>query len=481
MMRVVVSLSLRTQLPRRVALAVCVACSLCSEAYADAPALAEVRVDAPFEMPAIRVPDFSGCPRFSITDLGAKQNDKASASDAISSAISAAHNAGGGVVVIPEGNWLSGKVHLKSNVNLHLDPGATLCFSEDPSDYLPAVPTTWEGMECYNYSPLIYAYNCRNIAVTGGGTLRADLAVWKVWYARPQTHLDALKRLYEMASTGVPVDQRQMAVGEAHMRPQFIQFNRCENVLLEGVTIQNSPFWVIHPFLSRGVVIRGVRVNARGHNNDGVDPEMSQNVLIEDCDFNQGDDAISVKSGRNHDAWRLNTPSKNIVIRNCRVKNGHQLLAIGSELSGGIENVLVEDCQVDKSLTGVGHLLYIKTNERRGGYARNLYMRNVTAGDLRYGVLGIETDVLYQWRNLVPTLEVRLTPISGVFVQDVQVGRVKYLSKIEGQSEAPVENVSLVGVNASDIEGAAIENRNVEGFLLEDRPAGAISTARVPD
>jgi polygalacturonase len=201
-----------------------------------------------------------------------------------------------------------------------------------------------------------------------------------------------------------------MAVGEAHLRPQFIQFNRCENVLLEGVTIVNSPFWVIHPFLCKNVVIRGVSVDARGPNNDGVDPEMSQNVLIENCAFNQGDDAIAVKSGRNQDAWRLNTPAKNIVIRNCRVRHGHQLLAIGSELSGGVENVLVENCAVDKSLVGVGHLLYIKTNKRRGGYVRNIYVRNVTAGDLMFGVLGIETDVLYQWRDLVPTYEVRLTP-----------------------------------------------------------------------
>lgn len=449
-----------------------------SDATAKMPRLTKIEIEAPFEMPPISVPDFSQSPRFDITEFGAKQNDKASASKAIAAAIERAHSAGGGVVVIPEGKWLTKKIHLKSNVNLHLSTGALLRFSEDPGDYLPAVKTTWEGMECYNYSPLIYAYDCQNIAITGSGQLEADLAVWKIWYARPEPHMQALKRLYEMASTGVPVEERQMAVGQANMRPQFIQFNRCKNVLLEDVTIRNSPFWVIHPFLSTDIVIRGVKVNARGHNNDGVDPEMSQNVLIEDCEFNQGDDAISVKSGRNQDAWRLDTPSKNIVVRNCRVKHGHQLMAIGSELSGGVENVLVENCQVDKRLVGVGHLLYIKTNERRGGYARNIHMRNVTAGDLRYGPLGIETDVLYQWRKLVPTYEVRLTPISNIYMENVRAGKVKYLTKIDGQDSLPVRNVKLTEVEVEGAGQTTLNNKNVEGFQLESHRLGSVSTTR---
>lgn len=421
----------------------------------------------PFDMPPIAEPDFSACPRFDITEFGAKPGNKVATTQAIADAIQHAHNAGGGVVVIPAGEWETGKVHLLSNVNLHIDGGATLVFSEDPADYLPAVKTTWEGMECFNYSPLIYAYDCRNVAVTGEGTLRAKLDVWKVWYGRPKKHMEALKELYHLASKNTPIEERQMAFGEANLRPQFIQFNRCENVLIEGITIHNSPFWVLHPYLCNNVVIRGVQVNARGHNNDGVDPEMSQNVLIEDCVFNQGDDAIAVKSGRNQDAWRLATPAKNIVIRNCRVLNGHQLLAIGSELSGGVENVVLEDCEVDSSLTGVGHLLYIKTNERRGGYVKNIYLRNVTAGNLRYGVLGIETDVLYQWRDLVPTYEVRLTPISDVHLENVHVAGVRYLTKIDGQDALPVKNVSLAGVAAQSVGETELRNTNTEGFRIE--------------
>ena len=449
--------------------------ALCAGEVCDHRVYAELRstsiaVEAPFDFPPISIPDFADCPRFPITDFGASQSDQVKTSESIAAAIATAHEAGGGVVVIPAGTWPTAAIHLSSNVNLHLEDAAELLFSEDPNDYLPPVKSTWEGMECFNYSPLIYAYDCENVAITGNGILRAQLDVFKIWYARPAPHMNALKRLHRMASTGAPVEKRQMVGNKANLRPQFIQFNRCKHVLLEGVKIVNSPFWVIHPYLCQDVVIRKVIVNARGHNNDGVDPEMSQNVLIEDCDFNQGDDAISVKSGRNQDAWRLNTPSRNIVVRNCRVQHGHQLMAIGSELSGGVENVLVENCTIEKSLAGVGHLLYIKTNHRRGGFAKNIFLRNVTAGDLRYGVLGIETDVLYQWKDLVPTYEQRLTPIQDVFIEDVKAGSVEYVTKIEGEESLPVRNIRLTDVQVAECRSERLQNKNVLEFETNTSP-----------
>jgi len=251
------------------------------------------------------------------------------------------------------------------------------------------------------------------------------------------------------------------------MRPQFIQFNRCENVLLEGVSIENSPFWVIHPFLSKNVVIRDVKVKAHGHNNDGVDPEMTQNLLIENCHFDQGDDAIAVKSGRNQDAWRLNTPSKNIVIRNCHVRQGHQLLAVGSELSGGIENVLVENCTLDKRISGVRHLMFIKTNIRRGGYVKNIFMRKVSAGDISNGVLGIATDVLYQWKDLVPTYEERLTPISDVFLENITAGGMKYIASLKAGKEIPARNITLKNIKAGEVREEPWRISNIENLKRE--------------
>ncbi|MEL0457350.1 glycoside hydrolase family 28 protein [Flavobacteriaceae bacterium SZ-1-7] len=423
----------------------------------------EIHVKAPFDMPSIKIPDFSNCKQFLITDFGAIEGDKELTSTAISKAIDEANKNGCGTVVIPEGEWLTKKIHLRSNVNLHLNENAVLLFSENPKDYLPAVFTTWEGMECYNYSPLVYAYDCENVAITGNGTLKAKLDVWKIWYKRPRAHMNSLKRLYNLASYNKPVEERQMVNDSANFRPQFIQFNRSKNILLEGVSIENSPFWTIHPYLSTNVVIRDVKVKAHGHNNDGVDPEMSQNVLIENCIFDQGDDAIAIKSGRNQDAWRLNTPSKNIIMRNCIMKNGHQLAAIGSELSGGIENVYVENCNVVDGAK-MFHLVFIKTNERRGGYVKNIFVENIDAGSIEMGVLGIETDVLYQWRNLVPTIEKKLTPIENIHLTNVRAKSSQYLSKILGSEELPIKDIYLNNVTVDSLSKEKHIHENVLNF-----------------
>jgi polygalacturonase len=286
--------------------------------------------------------------------------------------------------------------------------------------------------------------------------------------------MDALVALYNHAVRNVPVAQRQMTAGEAHLRPQFVQFNRCRNVLIEDISIRDSPFWTVHPYLCQDVVIRRVDIRAHGHNNDGIDPEMSQNVLIEDCIFDQGDDAISVKSGREFDGWRLASPVKNVVIRNCRIKNGHQLLAIGSELSGGVENVLVENCHFDRgnasgpiagtTLVEINNILYVKTNERRGGYVRNIHMKNVTATKIAGGAVCVETDVLYQWRNLVPTYERRLTPIEGLYVSDVKVGEARFVCRIQGDPGLPVKDVSLRDVRVATVREQPVTVTNTQGF-----------------
>ena len=438
------------------------------------PALANVvgryrtfQIKAPFPMPAIRVPNFSDAKSFSIIDYGAVAESQSKTSAAIRAAISAAHTAGWGRVVVPAGTWPTGPIHLESNVALHLEDGATLLFSGNPQDYLPAVHTSWEGIECLNYSPLIYAYECENVAITGSGRLEAQLDVWREWYLRPKAHMDGLVELYQLARAGAAVEQRDLTKGAANLRPQFVQFNRCKHVLIEGVSIQNSPFWTVHPYLCRDVVIRKLKIFAHGHNNDGVDPEMSQNVLIEECVFDQGDDAVSVKSGREDDAWRLATPSRNIVMRNCLVKNGHQLMAIGSEISGGIENVLVDQCRVEQGpmpKSALNNLLFVKTNERRGGFVRNIHLTNISSTAIAGGVLSVDTDVLYQWRTLVPTYERKLTSIEGLHVRNVMADSVRFRAEIKGEKALPVRNVTLDNVHVGKVIGEAVTTVNVEGF-----------------
>lgn len=420
----------------------------------------EVTVKASFDMPAIKVPVF---PKrdFPVTDFGAKEGEDIS--KAIGRAISACHDAGGGRVVIPRGNWLTGKVHFQSNVNLHLEKDAVLSFSDNPEDYLPAVQSSWEGMECFNYSPLIFAFECTNVAISGEGRLEAKMGTWKEWSGRPPAHMEALKKLYTMASTNVPVEERQMAEGENHLRPQFIQFNRCKNVLIEGVRIRNSPFWTIHLLLCDSVVIRRVDIWAHGHNNDGVDPEMTSNLLIEDCVFDQGDDAIAIKAGKNQDAWRLDTPTQNVVMRNCTIKEGHQLVAIGSELSGGIRNVYVHDCRFEnEEADKPQNILMIKTNHRRGGFVENITVENVEARSTRVGLMTIDADVLYQWRKLVPTYETRLTKIRGVTFRNVKANETGTPFRILGDKLEPVRDVTIDNVTIGTVRGMKSRYENAE-------------------
>lgn len=422
-----------------------------------------IDVEAPFEMEAIRVPVF---PRqdFSIVDYGAVPSDKELCTEAIAKAITACNKAGGGRVIIPSGQWLTGPIHLKSNVNLYLSEGAVVRFTDNPKDYLPAVPTSWEGMECYNYSPLVYAYECENVAVTGPGKLYPKMMLWRKWFGRPKEHMDALASLYHQMSQGVAVEERQMAMDNNNFRPHLIHLNRCKNVLLDGFEIENSPFWTIHLYLCKEGVVRNLRVKAHGHNNDGIDLEMSRNFLVEDCVFDQGDDAVVIKSGRNHDAWRLDTPCENIVVRNCIIKQGHTLLGIGSELAGGVRNIYMTNCVAPGT---VHRLFFVKTNHRRGAFVEHIYMDSIrTGGTLR--VAEIDTDVLYQWRNLVPTYKDTLTRISDIYLSNIQVDSAKAIYEFRGNERLPIRNIVLKNIDVACVADSVNGVKHVEALTVEN-------------
>ncbi|HEY0174501.1 MAG TPA: glycoside hydrolase family 28 protein [Pyrinomonadaceae bacterium] len=333
---------------------------------------------------------------FPVTDFGARAGNEFDNTEAIRKAIEACNRAGGGRVVVPRGTFLTGAIHLKSNVNLHVSEGATLRFSTDPAKYLPAVFTRFEGTELMNYSPLIYAFEQRNIAVTGKGTLDGGASDenWWAWARRrgsePSPASADVRRLREMGDGGVPVRERVFGRG-SHLRPPFIQPYRSRNILIEDVTIVRSPFWEIHPVLSENVTVRGVQINTHGPNNDGCDPESSRDVLIEDCVFDTGDDCIAIKSGRDEDGRRVGVPSENIIVRRSTMKDGHGGVVIGSEISGGVRNVFVEDCKMDSP--NLDRALRFKSNARRGGVMENVFMRNVEVGRVAEAVLTI--DLLY--------------------------------------------------------------------------------------
>ena len=334
---------------------------------------------------------------FVITNFGALADSRMDCTAAISNAIDACVLAGGGRVVIPAGEFLTGAIHLKSGVNLHLDTNAVVKFSTDPKAYLPAVFTRFEGMECWNFSPLIYAYGQENIAVTGVGTLdgQADETQWWSWKGRESRGAEARPsagtRLVKMAADGTPLNQRRFGEGD-HLRPSFIEPNHCRNVLIEGVHIRRSPMWEIHPLLCTNVTVRGVNIVSHGPNNDGCDPESCRDVLIENCLFDTGDDCIAIKSGRNNDGRRVGVPSENLIIRDCTMRDGHGGVTIGSEISGSCSNVFVEDCEM--SSPNLTCALRLKSNAVRGGVLQNIFMRNVSVGVVKDSVLQI--DFLYE-------------------------------------------------------------------------------------
>ena len=316
-------------------------------------------------------------------------------------AIDAAHAAGGGRVTVPDGEHLVGALHLKSNVELHLEDKAVLVFSDDPADYLPAVQTSWEGVECFNLSPLVYACGATNISITGKGRLVARHGFWKGWNGAVRSPLAQKaweKLVYDWGENDVPVGARRLFDEPgAAFRPHFIQFNRCRDVRLDGFSMRGSPFWTIHLFLCDGAEVRNLDVDAFDaegfamKNTDGIDIESSRNVLVEGCTFRQNDDGIVIKSGRNRDGRRIGVPAESVTIRDCVVKQGHGLLVVGSEMSGGVRNILMENCRVEGE---AARLLYIKTARPRGGFVENVVMRDVTAAKVSREVLAINSSYM---------------------------------------------------------------------------------------
>ena len=355
---------------------------------------------------SIRVPQFAQ-KDYVITKFGAKTNNTAANNQrAIQKAIDKCSKKGGGRVIVPAGQkFLTAAIQLKSGVNLVVEEGAVLEFAFEPELY-PIVPTRWEGLDCRNLSPLIYAYQAKDIAITGKGTIDGGGSneTWWPWCGNVRFGMKeggiaqnqgARARLLKQAEDGVPMDERSFGPKDG-LRPQMVNFNQCEGILIEDVTLLRSPFWVIHPLLSKDITVRGVHINNNGPNGDGCDPESCDRVLIENCYFNTGDDCIAIKSGRNNDGREggqgkfAGTPSKNIIIRNCKFNNGHGGVVIGSEISGGCQNVFAENCEMDSP--SLDRVLRIKTNSCRGGIIENINMRNITVGQCGEAVLKINTD-----------------------------------------------------------------------------------------
>lgn len=417
---------------------------------------------------------------FSIVNFGASINaDALKNQQAINSTIDSCSATGGGCVLIPQGEWLTAPIELKSNVNLIISEGATLKFSKRYEDYLPAVLTRWEGVDCYNLKPQIYAYQATNIAITGKGIIDGQGSKENWWYMKGRAQygwtdglisqeLTGRPRLLEADQNETPVEERVMGI-EDGLRPQLINIYNCQSVLIEGVTLRNSPFWTIHPLMVTDLIVRNVTIEGEGPNSDGCDPESCRNVLIEGCSFNTGDDCIAIKSGRNYDGRRWNIPSENIIIRNCTMKNGHGGVVLGSEISGGYKNLWVENCKMNSP--ELERVIRIKTSDCRGGVIENVYVRNIEVGECQEAILKV--NLLYEPkeicnRDFPPTVRnINLENINsqkskyGVYiiglpnsnnVSDINIRNCNFDGVTDGNSITDAQNINFSNVKINNKE-----------------------------
>ncbi|MCP2167827.1 glycoside hydrolase family 28 protein [Goodfellowiella coeruleoviolacea] len=405
---------------------------------------------------------------FDVTHFGAVGDGTTDCTAAFRAAIRACAHSGGGHVVVPAGRFATGAIHLLSGVDLHITQDATIAFVTDPRAYLPVVLTRFEGTELHNYSPMIYAYGQHEIGITGRGTVDAqsDNAHWWPWCGSAKygwqpgqpRQTEARDRLRAMAEQGVPVEQRVFGEG-GYLRPNFIQPYRCRNVLIEGITVVNSPMWEIHPVLSENVLVRGVTVRSHGPNNDGCDPESSRDVVIRGCTFDTGDDCIAIKSGRNADGRRVNVPSERILIENCEFRAGHGGVTVGSEMSGGVRDVFARDLHL--SSPDLNTALRFKTNSVRGGFIENVHARDITVGTVASSA--IEIDFNYEegpGHGFNPL-------VRGIDVRDMTVDTAQRALSLRGYADDPVQDVRLTRVNFKRVGQPDIVE-HVTGLVLRE-------------
>jgi polygalacturonase len=398
---------------------------------------------------------------FDVREYGAARDGETDCRPAFARAIGECHERGGGRVIVPAGTYLcNGPIHLADDVNFHLEDGATVRFGTNPADYLPPVLVRWESTRCYNYSPLIYAFQQQNIAITGKGTLDGQAQIfWGDWKLK-QTKDQALLR--DMGAKRVPLERRLFGDGH-HLRPTFCEFYDCRNVLIEGVTLKRSPFWTVHPVFCTNVTISGIRVLPGTTNDDGCDPDSCRDVLIEDCVFETSDDNISIKAGRDQDAWG-GRPCENVVIRRCRgVRSRANAYAIGSEMSGDVRNLFILDSAVGEV---DGNLVAIKSNSDRGGTVENIWVRGLMAGacetciQLQTDYKGVQ-DHPYppQYRSLhfeklacrtarrsaIRSVGTAAKPIDGVYLKDIAIETAASDIEIANTRQIEMRNVTING------------------------------------
>jgi hypothetical protein len=400
---------------------------------------------------------------FDIRDFGAKPGGEVKCTAAFQKAIAAAEHRGGGTVYVPGGNYLTGPIELKSDITLYLDAGAVLKFSDDFDDYLPMVASRWEGIEVVNFRPLISAVKAERIAICGRGTIDGQGKAWWDYFNNLKTEKsDAAPSKWQTEFLKLNADVVKLTgykgLQKGFQRPPLFQPMHCKNVLVEGVTVTNSPFWTLSPVYCENVTFHAVNVkNPHSPNTDGINPDSCRNVHISDCDISVGDDCITIKSGRDADGRRVGKPAENYVITNCTMQNGHGGVVVGSEMSGGVKNITISNCIFDGTDRGIR----IKSARGRGGVIEDIRVSNIVMRGIREEAVILTT--FYEKSD--PEKLSERTPIFRNIRLSGLTGDAKIAGDFTGLTEAPLEGISLSDVRLDAEKG--ISMKDVKDMTLD--------------
>ena len=441
--------------------------------------------NVPFDMPKVKQPVFPDY-EVNILDFGAKPDGITLNTEAINKAIRQVNEKGGGKVVIPAGLWLTGPIEMLSNVNLYLEYNALVLFSSDHTLY-PVVTTSFEGLETKRCQSPISAQKAENIAITGHGAFDGNGDTWRpvkkgkmtdgqwkkllasggvtnekgdVWYPSE----GALKGAMMTSEFNVPDSEIAKDGGEAFwteirdfLRPVLLSFVECKTVLLEGVTFKNSPSWCLHPLMCEDVTVNNISVSNPWYsqNGDALDLESCTNALVINSTFDAGDDAICIKSGKNEEGRKRGMPCQNVIVRNNTVLHGHGGFTVGSEMSGGVKNIYVDNC----TFMGTDVGLRFKSTRGRGGVVENIHISNINmiaipneaiSFDLYYGG-GKKLDV-------VPEVSEETPAFKNIYISNVACKGAGTAVHFNGLPEMPIENINLTDIVLTDAAKGVILN-----------------------
>jgi polygalacturonase len=390
---------------------------------------------------------------YDVTKFGAKRDSSGNAGLAIAKAIAAASKAGGGTIYFPAGKYLTGPIHLVSNITILIDAGAELNFSDNFDYYLPMVESRWEGVDVKNFSPLFYANRAENISITGRGKINGNGKKWWdfILNYKPDQKRSKWQDVFAENNKDIllPDDPAQMKRG--FLRPPFIQFVYCKNVLIEGITIVNSPFWTINPEFCENVTVTGVTINnPHSPNTDGINPESCSYVHISNCHISVGDDCITIKSGKDIPGRTKNAPAQNYTITNCTMLNGHGGVVIGSEMSGGVKKISISNCIFDGTDRGIR----IKTARGRGGVVEDIRVDNIVMKNIKEQAIVLDME----YSRVPPEpLSERTPQFRNIRLSNI-TAYTKQAMYINGLAEMPVREISLTDIVFECETGIVIKN-----------------------